>query len=193
MKKLGLAGIVLGMALGATAVKANVTLADFNGTGFANGDAFGTWSGNVAIGATFVTIAGSATEGGNANTFFAPVNLSGLDIALTAQLGAGNQADGLEFQLIDESGARMSVFNSWGAFNESTMNTLRMTPSVPVGFDITKVTGFELKGDFGTSPLHVLVDDVSAVSPVPEASAYGMWGVGLLGVIAALRRRKNVA
>jgi len=202
--------VLLGLAVSASGAYAADTVSHgFNGTGFVNdpvftGYDFDSWTGNITSGATFVEIAGSATEIGGAGIIYgvgALKDFSGMaGVELTAQLGAGNVADNFQVSLIDLSGVQ-AVYR----FAASDFDAGNMTASFqstfdtfdPQGFgrdvDRTQIWGLQFSGDFtppaSTDAVHVLVDNI-AVTAVPEASSYAMFGLGLLGVMAARRLRR---
>ncbi|MDG4556634.1 MAG: DUF11 domain-containing protein, partial [Candidatus Contendobacter sp.] len=159
-----IAFILLGLLLGTNPARADTILSDFDGTNF--GFAFGSWTGQTTPGPTFVTIGGLATEQGGAGNFpFAATNFTGMGVAMTAQLGAGNLASEFQVHLIDGADNRaVFVFPATSFTNTSFATVFVPAPTFNIGpgpVDLTKIVRFLVMGDFSSDDrLEIKIDRI---------------------------------
>lgn len=114
-------------------------------------------------------------------------------ISITANVVSGSvPGNGFKFLLVNPNGKFASASFSWSSFVGGA------TISSPIdviqsGFVFNGVSDWNLVGGSSNSALSVTLTSATAVTPVPEPSAYAsVAGLAVLGFVAYRRRRSSV-
>eukprot|EP01034_Spumella_vulgaris_P010675 gene10675-13548_t len=187
----------LAAALFCRPVSAQIVLDDFTtGTQPGQGDAMGSWVGQVTQNATTLTIAGTAHDDNGWGVFnLVPFDASAMQfITITAQLDAGNTAGSFNVQFFDDNFGGQAFSISPSLFLTGVMTTVTIPIGAWSGIDPTILNAWTIGGgNVATNgPDFRMTLDQLALTPsaVPEpATNAALAGIFMLGIALWRRRR----
>lgn len=178
-------------------VCAQIVLDDFTtGNQAGQGDAMGSWVGQVTQNATSLTVAGTAHDDNGWGVFnLVPFDASAMQfIAITAQLDAGNTAGSFNVQFFDDNFGGQAFSISTSLFLTGTMTTVTIPIGAWSGIDPTIINAWTIGGgNVATNgpDFRMTLDQLAlAPSAVPEpATNAALAGLAMLGIALWRRRR----
>ena len=186
-------------------------VSDFSNFADGNHTFLGSWAanGNTILGDTtpigsfsqgtgvYNFTGGDNSDSSGAEYFFLSgyLDLSGSDaLALTLELlpATGTPATSLTVSIYDQNSNGAHASFQLSDFNSSTFTTSTVQWIADLNFDPSKIAYFLISGDTinGSSSVDIAVDNLAAVTVVPEPGTYAaIAGVAALGLVAWRRRR----